>query len=342
MSTINGNVCVVNGNAVDKVFSNDRQVYGRNLFLKSKALNIEQLSSSDIASVATSQNQNMNNWIWSDPAKSATSITYANGVNTIDYTGVSEYETFNMPIHAKIGDKVSVTFAYTQPSVFSLDGSSNGVLVSFFDYPLEGEEKGTNPMYLGVNAQSSKVYTISTKATSETIYLSFNFGYLSDGINWKFELSVQQDVPTKLAADVIYVPFGSATVTVEPFDSATNMWHIVSKQGNASVAGMFILNCDRGEIPDNSDWSYSADVKGTGKIYKFGIEDSSKNPLIGTVGSEWSRISQTGHFDKTGQKTIVMYFDSNSSPVDVYIKLPKLETGKISTPWTPVPEDVLK
>jgi len=31
MSTINGNVCVANGVAVDKVFSNGRQVYGRNL-----------------------------------------------------------------------------------------------------------------------------------------------------------------------------------------------------------------------------------------------------------------------------------------------------------------------
>lgn len=31
MSTINGRACVVNGKAVDKVFSNGRQVYGRNL-----------------------------------------------------------------------------------------------------------------------------------------------------------------------------------------------------------------------------------------------------------------------------------------------------------------------
>jgi len=36
MSTINGRVCVVDGVAVDKVFSNDKQVYGRNLLLDSK------------------------------------------------------------------------------------------------------------------------------------------------------------------------------------------------------------------------------------------------------------------------------------------------------------------
>jgi len=32
MTTINGRVCVANGTPVDKVFSNDKQVYGRNLF----------------------------------------------------------------------------------------------------------------------------------------------------------------------------------------------------------------------------------------------------------------------------------------------------------------------
>ena len=35
MSTINEKVCVVNGNAVDKVFSNGKQVYGRNLIMGS-------------------------------------------------------------------------------------------------------------------------------------------------------------------------------------------------------------------------------------------------------------------------------------------------------------------
>lgn len=33
MTTINGRVCVANGNAVDKVFSNGKQVYGRNLLV---------------------------------------------------------------------------------------------------------------------------------------------------------------------------------------------------------------------------------------------------------------------------------------------------------------------
>lgn len=128
-------------------------------------------------------------------------------------------------------------------------------------------------------------------------------------------------------------------VTVEPFDSTTNMWHIVAEQGIGGDLGIYFFNYANGKLPDNSDWSYSADVKGTGKIEKFGLEDSNRNPVVGTVGSEWSRISETGRLDKPKFKTLVMYFDTTSSPVDAYIKLPKLETGKMPTPWSPAPED---
>lgn len=38
MTTINGRVCVANGTPVDKVFSNGSQVYGRNLWIMSKAV----------------------------------------------------------------------------------------------------------------------------------------------------------------------------------------------------------------------------------------------------------------------------------------------------------------
>lgn len=132
----------------------------------------------------------------------------------------------------------------------------------------------------------------------------------------------------------------SATnVTVEPFDSTTNMWHIVAPKDSGNALGIFFSNIAKGNLPDNSDWSYSADVKGTGKVYKFGIEVGNKNPVVGNISSEWSRISQTGHIDNPTYKTIVMYFDSTSSPVDVYIKLPKLEKGNLPTDWSPAPED---
>ena len=38
MPTINGKACVANGTPVDKVFSNGKQVYGRNLWIRSKAV----------------------------------------------------------------------------------------------------------------------------------------------------------------------------------------------------------------------------------------------------------------------------------------------------------------
>lgn len=40
MPTINGRACVVNGVPVDKVFSDGRQVYGRNLYTDTKSLNV--------------------------------------------------------------------------------------------------------------------------------------------------------------------------------------------------------------------------------------------------------------------------------------------------------------
>lgn len=130
------------------------------------------------------------------------------------------------------------------------------------------------------------------------------------------------------------------TVTVEPFDSDTNMWHIVAPRGAGSYVGIYLYNYANGKFPDSSYWSYSADVKGTGKIQIFGIEAGSRNPVVGAVGSEWSRVSQTGRFDNTEVKTLVMYFDTTSGPVDVYIKLPKLESGNMTTDWTPAPEDL--
>ncbi|WP_259708944.1 pyocin knob domain-containing protein, partial [Weissella confusa] len=131
-----------------------------------------------------------------------------------------------------------------------------------------------------------------------------------------------------------------AVVTVEPFDSVTNMWHIVAGQNAGGNVGIYLWDYANGGIPNNSDWSYSADIKGTGKAVQFGIEASDKSPVKGTIGREWSRISQTGNVGTPQHKTIVMYFDTTNSPLDVYIKLPKLEIGNVATDWIPAPEDV--
>jgi len=143
---------------------------------------------------------------------------------------------------------------------------------------------------------------------------------------------------SKTIADT-YAPINSTTVTVEPFDSTTNMWHIVAEQGTGTPTGIYVYGYAKDKLPDNSDWSYSADVKGMGKVVSFGIQSNNASLVIGTIGSEWSRISQTGNLDNVNLKTLIMYFDTTNSPLDVYIKLPKLETGNMPTPWAPAPED---
>lgn len=62
MSTINGRACVVNGTPVDKVFSDGRQVYGRNLLTG---------TSSELKSYTGSG--------WGNPPTSKTSGTYGAG-----------------------------------------------------------------------------------------------------------------------------------------------------------------------------------------------------------------------------------------------------------------------
>lgn len=131
----------------------------------------------------------------------------------------------------------------------------------------------------------------------------------------------------------------NVTVTLETFDNTTTMWHIVSPQGKWSSAGIYLFDYAKDLLPYNSSWSYSADIKGMGTVKSFGIEAGNNNPVNGTISNDWSRISQTGKLDSGTRKTIVMYFDTTVSPLDVYIKLPKLELGNVPTPWTPAPED---
>lgn len=128
-------------------------------------------------------------------------------------------------------------------------------------------------------------------------------------------------------------------VTLEPFDSTTNMWHLVAPQGSGHNSGIYLWEHGKEKIPNNSDWSYSIDIKGTGVYSYIGIADSIRNSIKVPIGSEWSRISQTGHNNEAQHKDLVMYFDTRNAPLDVYIKLPKLEIGDKATDWTPAPED---
>ena len=58
MTTINGRACIVNGTPVDKVFSNGRQVYGRNLLLDTNFNNLPQYWTAAIGTVSGTFNGN--------------------------------------------------------------------------------------------------------------------------------------------------------------------------------------------------------------------------------------------------------------------------------------------
>ncbi|MDT9683394.1 hypothetical protein RND61_15115 [Streptomyces sp. TRM76323] len=130
---------------------------------------------------------------------------------------------------------------------------------------------------------------------------------------------------------------GKTTITVEPFDDTTNMWHLVAPQQSFDNAGIYIGNSS---IKNGDSWALSFDIKGTGIWSSIGaqIEGSTVNTVVEPVTTNWSRLSSTGIKTKDGGSTVV-YFNLTNSPLDVYIKLPKLEEGTIPTDWTPAPED---
>ncbi|QIE78911.1 phage tail spike protein [Weissella confusa] len=133
----------------------------------------------------------------------------------------------------------------------------------------------------------------------------------------------------------------ATTSTKVSYDSVTNMWHITAPKGGSDNAGIYFSQTNNVSkaIAKGQQWAFSFDIKGTGVYSQFGIEGSSPfNKLSGNVPTDWTRVSSTG--TATGTNAIIIYFNSIDVALDVYIKLPKLESGNISTDWTPAPEDV--
>ncbi|MDV3546002.1 hypothetical protein, partial [Leuconostoc falkenbergense] len=134
----------------------------------------------------------------------------------------------------------------------------------------------------------------------------------------------------------------ATTSTKVSYDSTTNMWHITSPKGGSGNAGIYFSQTNNVSnlITKGQQWAFSFDIKGTGVYSQFGIEASLPfNNISGNVPTDWTRVSSTG--TATGTNSIVIYFNSIDVALDVYIKLPELETGNLPTDWTPAPEDVL-
>lgn len=137
-------------------------------------------------------------------------------------------------------------------------------------------------------------------------------------------------------------PNDNATVAVVPYDSKTNMWHITAPQGGSINTGLYFPQSGNVTTPISygAKWVFSFDIKGTGVYSQSGIEWSKNyNGATGQVSSDWTRVSSTGS-SQGDAKAVTVYFNTSSSPLDVYIKLPKLEIGNVATDWTPAPEDM--
>lgn len=136
----------------------------------------------------------------------------------------------------------------------------------------------------------------------------------------------------------LVVGTNTGTVTVEPFDSTTNMWHIQAPATLGASAGFYTFAFGD-EVKEGDSWSFSADIKGTGELRIMGMETGTHDPEpVGNLTADWTRMSQTGV--RGSGPALVIYFNiTDTLGVDAYVKLPKLERGTVATPWTPAPED---
>lgn len=116
MPTINGRACVVNGTPVDKVFSNGRQVYGRNL-LK---------NTGDLSSTSTTAS-------WGVLFES--SQVYGSGIKSV--SGVSAMTfSFNVyvPLNATVGDKIPIQLKGQNPQATNLNSDFWNTLIVWETY----------------------------------------------------------------------------------------------------------------------------------------------------------------------------------------------------------------
>lgn len=133
-----------------------------------------------------------------------------------------------------------------------------------------------------------------------------------------------------------------ASYTIEDYDANTKMWHITAPAGNTTGStGIYFAQ------PKNSStsfvsgdkWVMSIDIKGSGYMTRFGLQKSSLTSPSGNMPTEWTRIYSSGVMQGTSTD-VVIYFNTSAVPLDIYVKLPKLEIGNVATDWTPAPEDV--
>jgi len=124
-------------------------------------------------------------------------------------------------------------------------------------------------------------------------------------------------------------------ITTEDYDANTKMWHITSPQSGLLYVGLYWYQPGNTsyQLVKGDQYAFSFDIKGTGVYHFVGSENTSNyEGPSGDVLSEWTRVTQTG--TANGTNAFVLYFDTHTKPLDVYVKMPKLELGTVSTDYS--------
>ncbi|CAH0415972.1 phage tail protein [Periweissella fabaria] len=247
-------------------------------------------------------------------------------------------------LNAKLNDKASVSYVDTA------NGQLNAQLVT------QGKS------IAAINLNSDKLSASLVNTQGDVSKLSQTANTLTAGLNDakgniatlqgranSFDLTVAKVNNLKVGARNLllnsasfgfsYGTNGSINITKQSFDNNITMLHLTSPANSGTACGIYTFPAG---INGGSKYAISFDIKGTGTFYKgsWGIEGASDYKVSGSLSSDWSRISVVGTAPKTGSG-VTIYFDTTNSPLDVYIKMPKIESGDISTDWSPAPEDTI-
>ncbi|GAV18156.1 hypothetical protein ACI3P6_16435 [Lacticaseibacillus paracasei] len=178
MPTINGRACVVDGTPVDKVFSNGKQVYGRNLVLNTASFEGWNIKGDNVSFVPSSTK---------GIKSSRTPSGWASPVATLE---------------AKAGETYSISIRFW---------SDSKSVISAAIYMRKSPDVSSAATWMGSgNAENTaKTITISFKATEdETLYFTFENGTtISDGSffteQWKIEKNSSSTPWTPAPEDVM-------------------------------------------------------------------------------------------------------------------------------------------
>jgi len=341
MADITHGTWIKDGKAVDKVFSNGNQVYGRNLY---------------------TDTQNFNNLaLWNTASSAAPSVYWTkttdtyNGLaviqTTASWNGISQY------IQVKKGDVLTY-------SVYAKYISGTGT--SMIYWGLNDNPEGSYSAATANPSNNEVVITDSWQRVSETAVATSD-GYLRPRIERSSNNThVLQIAGIKVEKGSTATPWSPALEDVSDYGR-----NLLTGTGNHTVTGTGAFTADylsnettydlltlfkglEGQtVTVSVDYNYSGFVAGS-KTSRLGWETQINAGTPAYYGAWYSpdyshndsgsgRISYTfvvpiNIISVGGSKGYIQFSGSGTGTLSHI----KLEKGSVATPWTPAPEDVLK